>query len=115
MEDTMNMKTLAAALLLLSANMAGSHLALAQGATDAAQSYTAEDRAFLDRFIVQRSMPSMTTTETVRVGMQLPPSTQYHAIEGHPRFAGHRYTHINNNHVIVDATGRVVAIHQHRH
>jgi len=47
--------------------------------------------------------------------MQLPASTRYHAIEGHARFAGHRYTHINNNHVIVDATGRVVAIHQHRH
>lgn len=111
----MNVRTLAGALLLLAATMAGPNLSLAQGEPAGAQSYTADDRAFLDRFIVQQSMPSQTITESVQVGMQLPASTRYHAIEGHPRFAGHRYTHINNNHVIVDATGRVVAIHQHRH
>ena len=111
----MRIRALATAAFLAIAPVGASTLVLAQGAQDAAQNYTAEDRAFLDRFIRQQNMPSATISENVRVGMQLPSSTRYHSIEGHARFAGHRYTHVNNNHVIVDSSGRVVAIHQHRH
>lgn len=86
---------------------------LAQGASDAAQSYSADERAFLDSYINRTAMPSSTVAGEVAVGTQLSGNLSYHAIEGHPRFRGHRYTHVNNNHVIVDGNNRVIAIHRH--
>ncbi|WP_170181867.1 DUF1236 domain-containing protein [Phreatobacter stygius] len=85
----------------------------AQGASDAAQSYSADERAFLDGYISRTAMPSATIAGDVTVGTQLAGNLSYHAIDGHPRFRGHRYTHVNNNHVIVDGNNRVIAIHRH--
>lgn len=86
---------------------------LAQGATDAAQSYSTEERAFLDGYIRRTAAPSQTVPGDITVGSQLSGNLTYHAIEGHPRFRGHRYIHVNNNHVIVDTNNRVIAIHRH--
>ncbi|MBN8945347.1 MAG: hypothetical protein J0H01_37950 [Rhizobiales bacterium] len=87
---------------------------LAQGGSDAAQAYSADERAFLDTFITRTGMASATVPGNVAVGMQMPANLQYHNIEGHARFRGNRYTHVNNNHVIVDNNNRVIAIHRHR-
>ena len=86
---------------------------LAQGASDAAQSYSTEERAFLDGYIRRTGAPSQAVPGEIAVGSQLAGNLTYHAIEGHPRFRGHRYIHVNNNHVIVDGNNRVIAIHRH--
>ncbi|MBN8937886.1 MAG: DUF1236 domain-containing protein [Rhizobiales bacterium] len=109
----MNTKVSLLALALVVASPMTSQVVLAQGASDSASAYSNEDRAFLDSFISRTNMTSTTIPGNVTVGMQMPANVQYHNIEGHPRFHGHRYAHVNNNHVIADSTGRVVAIHHH--
>ena len=109
----MNTKVSLLALALLVASPVTSQVVMAQGPSDAAQVYSSEDRAFLDSYITRTGIASATIPGTVTVGMQMPANVQYHNVEGHARFQGMRYTHVNNNHVIVDSTGRVVTIHRH--
>ncbi|WP_163414047.1 hypothetical protein, partial [Escherichia coli] len=65
---------------------------LAQGTGDAAQAYSADERAFLDTFISRTGMASATMPGNVAVGTQMPTNLRYHNIEGHARFQGLRYT-----------------------
>ena len=99
--------------LLAAAPAMAAQPVLAQGASDAAQSYSTEERAFLDGYIRRTAAPSQTIPGEITVGSQLAGNLTYHAIEGHPRFRGQRYIHVNNNHVIVDGNNRVIAIHRH--
>ncbi len=110
----MNIKASLFALALVSVLPAASvQPVLAQGASDAAAAYSVDERAFLDRFVARTGMASATIPGNVAVGMQMPANVQYHNIEGHARFVGYRYTHVNRNHVIVDSNNRVIAIHRH--
>ncbi|MGL4289478.1 MAG: DUF1236 domain-containing protein [Phreatobacter sp.] len=108
----MNPKISLLALSLLAMTPAMTHIALAQGAGDAAQVYNDDDRAFMSGYIGRMNMPSATIPGEVTVGMQMPEGVQYHEIQGHARLQGHRYTHVNNRHVIVNKEGRVIAIHR---
>jgi len=90
-----------------------SQAVFAQGVSDAAQSYSADARGFSDSFIDRTGMQSTTARGAVTVGAQLPDNLRFQAIDGHPRFRGHRYVHVNNNHLIVDGRNQVVAIHRH--
>jgi hypothetical protein len=43
--------------------------------------------------------------------MQLPTDIRYATIEGGARFDGMRYAHVNNENVLADSSGHVVAIY----
>jgi hypothetical protein len=108
------LKAILFALTLAVVPAATTHFVMAQGGGADAEAYSDEDTAFLNNFVTNAKMPSETMEGEVRVGTQLPPHIHTVSITGHPRFAQRNYAHVNNQHVITDKSGRVVAIHKMR-
>lgn len=68
------------------------------------------DRVYVRQYVTRTPRPAVRLDGDVVVGATLPSTVRYYEIEGNPRLQGYRYAHVNDDYVVVDAQGRVVAI-----
>lgn len=68
------------------------------------------DRVYVREYVTRTPRPAVRVEQEVVVGATLPSTVRYYEIEGNPRLEGYRYANVNDEYVIVDAQGRIVAV-----
>jgi uncharacterized membrane protein len=87
---------------------AGAVVGAVGGATTAA--ITADDRVYVQRYVVENDVPSVRYEGDIAVGQTLPGTVTYYRIENNPRLESYRYAHVNQRYVLVDGSNRVVTV-----
>lgn len=68
------------------------------------------DRVYVREYVTRTPRPAVRIEQEVAVGTTLPSTVRYYEIEGNPRLEGYRYAHVNDDYVVVDTQGRIVAV-----
>jgi len=76
----------------------------------AAGGIATNDRTYIQGYVVQHPAESVRVQGDVVVGAQLPGTVRYYTFRDNDRLRAYRYARVNNNYVVVDASGRVVEI-----
>jgi hypothetical protein len=72
--------------------------------------YSTNQRTYVQGYVRNRTVPSITYDGQIAIGTQLPSSYSYYDVEGEPELRGYRYGRFNNRYVVIDSTGRVVDV-----
>ncbi len=105
--------------LLFSAIIAASSLLPASGAqaqsnsdrlpgSSPSQFYSTNHRNYMQGYVRNRTVPSVTYDGQIAVGTQLPSTYTYYDVDGNPEVRGYRYGRFNNRYIVIDSGGRVV-------